>query len=193
MDSISSWFPTINRSFHIFSTTRPFVVFSHKALSAIVGNLLFSAFLTSFCHIYFPASLFALRGYIPSFSSLFSTALSIAFEHPLAAAISTASSCITNFVLPSHGYPACSSLGTVAFSTIPTLIIASRRESVGGRIYLAHLCFLSFPVLSAMLAPQEKPFAISVPRYASWSTVGHSSSPHFGRTLFVACISRLTL
>ena len=124
MDSISSWFPPI--SFHAFSTTlshlipaRPFVNFSHTALSAMAGNLFCGMFLTLYCHFIFLTSLVYFSGYIPS--SALHAVLLVVLEHPrtfLAAVICTVSSCFTNFAFPSHTTSAYSSFGTITLIII---------------------------------------------------------------------------
>ena len=71
---ISSWFPPV--SFHTFSTTlyhlipaRPFVTFSHTALSAMAGNLFFGLLLTLCCHFDILTSLFVSSGYILTYAN----------------------------------------------------------------------------------------------------------------------------
>ena len=63
IDSVFSWSPP--NSVHILSTTlshlipaRPFVVFSHTAISTMAGNLFSGTFLTFYCQFNFLTSLF---------------------------------------------------------------------------------------------------------------------------------------
>ena len=118
IDSTSS----SSKSFHIFSAmyfhlipARPFVIFSHTALSAMNGWQPLFWHILSFVSPFQLTSLLIFGGCITS--SAINTVLLVVLDPSvcLAAVICTVPSCFTNFAFLSQASPAYSSFGTITF------------------------------------------------------------------------------
>ena len=124
---LSYWSPLI--SFHTLSatlsTTLSHLIPAHTFVTlvlAMIGNFFIGMFHILDCHSRCLTSLPVLSGWIPT--SVLDAVLPVVLEHPRTfwvAAICTASSCFTNFALPSHYSPAYSTLGSTTLVRIFTV------------------------------------------------------------------------